>query len=222
MRTKLAAILAVITATAASLSLALGAGTATAAPSVAIGGGSGILLPLDQTDDLACTVTTIGHDGGGRLIGLTAGHCGDRGRAVFAEYKPGAGQIGTVRYVNNNLDYAVIDFDASKVIPLRTVNGVTIAGINTNQPGFPSIACKTGRSTGNTCGITWFSDGVSHYTQMCVDHGDSGSPVVVGNQLVGMVNAFYFVGCYGPETGTNIGPMLNDMGAHGIRGFRVA
>jgi hypothetical protein len=222
MRTKLSAVLAVVAAIAASVSLAFGVGTASAAPSVAIGGGSGILLPLDQTDDLACTLTTIGHDSGGRLIGLTAGHCGDAGHAVFAEYKPGAGRIGTVRYANNNLDYAVIDFDKSKVNPLRTVGGITIAGINANQPQFPAIACKTGRSTGNTCGVTWFSDGVAHYTQMCVDHGDSGSPVVVGNQLIGMVNAFYFVGCFGPETGTNIGPILGDMGAHGIRGYHVA
>ena len=93
---------------------------------------------------------------------------------------------------------AIIDLNPAKVVPLRSVRGVTIRTIDTRPIGFPTIACKQGRTTGNTCGITWFSDGNVHLSQMCVIEGDSGSPVVVGDRLVGMVNAYYFVGCIGP------------------------
>ena len=109
------------------------------------------------------------------------------------------------------------------MVPLRTVRGVTIRGIDTRPLAFPTIACKEGRTTGNTCGIAWFSDGGVHLSQLCVIEGDSGSPVVVGNRLVGMVNAYYFVGCFGPETGTNIKPILDrvaSLPAYG--GFRLA
>ena len=63
----------------AALVLALGLGfivssNAVAAPTP-MGGGSGIIID----NQLVCTLTTIGHDNGGRLVGITAGHCGGPG-----------------------------------------------------------------------------------------------------------------------------------------------
>ena len=60
-----------------------------------------------------------------------------------------------------------------------------------------------------------------HFSQICVIEGDSGSPVVVGDRLVGMVNAYYFVGCIGPETGTNIGPVLDYVKSTRYKGFSL-
>lgn len=204
---KLTVLLAVLATTALT---GWGAGSAVAAPApIHIGGGSGILVLQGGNSASACTLTAIGRSNvGNKLIGLTAGHCGKRGQRVLSETFQDRGQAGTITYTADDLDLAVIEFDESRVRPLRKVHGVTINGVNTRPVGFPDILCKQGRTTGHTCGITWFSDGPSHFSQMCVVEGDSGGPVVVGDRLVGMVNAYYFFSCVGPETGTNIGPIL--------------
>ena len=55
---------------------------------------------------------------------------------------------------NDNLDYAVIKFDPAKVAPVANYNGFVIAGVGPD-PAFGQIACKQGRTTGNSCGVTW-------------------------------------------------------------------
>ncbi|WP_330184175.1 S1 family peptidase [Nocardia sp. NBC_01503] len=195
----------------------LGAGAANADPAPAvIGGGSGIIID----DMFECTVTTIGHDSAGRLVGLTAGHCGDPGAKVWAEKDRGAGQIGKFVYSNHDLDYAVIEFFGDRVIPVNHIGNVTITGLG-GPPNFPMIVCKEGRTTGNTCGLSWgdvFASNVETWSQMCVVEGDSGAPVVVGTTLVGMVNAYLALACFGPEVGTNMSSIMADLNAHGGAG----
>ncbi|RJO76953.1 serine protease [Nocardia panacis] len=190
----------------------LGTGTAQAAGPV-IGGGSGIVID----NQFECTVTTVGYDGAGRLVGLTAGHCGEAGSLVTAEANRGAGVIGRFAYANHDLDYAVIQFDPDRITPVNTVGRVTITGLGAPAQ-FPQIVCKEGRTTGNTCGISWgdvFQSNVETWSQMCVVEGDSGAPVVVGTTLVGMVNAYLAVACFGPEVGTNMSAILGDINARG-------
>ncbi|MBT0565446.1 serine protease [Williamsia sp. CHRR-6] len=215
---KTAALLATVLSTVLML---WGAGTASAAPSVFVGGGSGIVILQSGDQGEACTLTTIGKDSSNRLIGLTAGHCGNVGQLVFSERYANRGPIGRIIVSNNPLDFAVIAFDAAKVAPVRSVGGVTIRSIQTAAPQFPAVLCKTGRTTGRTCGVTFFSDNANHYSAICVAEGDSGSPVVIGDRLVGMVNAYFFTACIGPETGSNIGPILAAMKAAGVQGYRV-
>lgn len=190
---------------------AVGTGSAAPGPAV-LGGGSGIVI----NDELLCTVTTIGHDNAGRLIGLTAGHCGDAGSTVAAEYQPQSGVVGTIVKSNPNLDYAVIEFNPAKVAPTNTVGGVTITGIGA-PAFFPQIACKEGRTTGNTCGIVYgdILQSQETWTQTCVVEGDSGAPVVVGTTLVAMVNAYLGFACIGPQIGTNISAIIHDMNVSG-------
>ncbi|GAA1889783.1 MAG: serine protease [Williamsia herbipolensis] len=214
---KLAALLAVV---AAALLSMVGAGTASAAPNIPLGGGSGIIILKSGNSGDACTLTTIGNDSAGRLVGLTAGHCGGVGQTVYSERFGNLGPAGRIIVSNNDLDFDVIQFDRAKVIPLRTVGNVTIRSIQTAAPQFPSVLCKTGRTTGSTCGVTFFSDNVSHFSAVCVAEGDSGSPVVIGDRLIGMVNAYYFTACIGPETGSNIGPILAAMSRAGVNNFR--
>ncbi|MCX6471230.1 hypothetical protein [Williamsia herbipolensis] len=215
---KLAALLAV--AAAATMLMVAGAGTASAKPDIFLGGGSGIVILKGGNDGSACTLTTIGRDSAGRLVGLTAGHCGTVGQPVYSEAFPSRGQAGRIIVSNTPLDFDVIQFDANRVVPLRSVGGVTIRSISTAAPQFPSVLCKTGRTTGRTCGVTFFSDNQSHFSAVCVAEGDSGSPVVVGDRLIGMVNAYYFTACIGPETGSNIGPILNAMARSGVNNYR--
>ncbi|WP_280307942.1 serine protease [Nocardia abscessus] len=200
-----------------------GAGAAVGVPQLPpppIGGGSGIVI-----DDLAeCTLTTIGYDASGRLVGLTAGHCGEPGARVVSVTYPSYGVLGRFVYADRELDYGIIEFDAARVDPTRDVGGFFIDGLGAPAQ-FPDVVCKKGRTTGRTCGVAWgdmMGDSRDTWTQMCVLKGDSGAPVVIGSTLVGMVNAYLGMGCLGPEVGTDINAILTDIDARGDigAGFR--
>ncbi|MGN5237026.1 MULTISPECIES: serine protease [unclassified Rhodococcus (in: high G+C Gram-positive bacteria)] len=210
--------LAVVFATAIAL-VGSGAAVATAAPSVVLGGGSGITLGNGDESMYDCTLTTIGHDAAGRLVGLTAAHCGDPGMTVKSEHNMGAGTLGHIVSTNETLDYAVIEFYGDRVTPVNRIGNVTITGLGT-PAGFPNIACKEGRTTGNTCGIVWGDvfGAQETWTQVCVIEGDSGAPLVVGTTLVAMVNAYLLAPCVGPEVGTNIDVIMADINARGGAG----
>ncbi|NLG55137.1 MAG: serine protease [Rhodococcus sp.] len=183
-------------------------GNAAAAPVAALGGGSGIVVD----NQLVCTITTIGHDNAGRLVGLTAAHCGNQGSTVVPEYLRDAGVVGHFAVVNHALDYAVIHFDRAKVHPINHVGNVTITHIGP-PAGFPQVGCKEGRTTGHTCGVVWGDvlQTQETWTQACVIEGDSGAPMVVGTTLVAMVNAYFMFPCVGPELGTNIDLIMHDI-----------
>ncbi len=186
---------------------------AVAAPSQAVlGGGSGIIVG----GTAACTLTTIGHDAAGRLVGLTAGHCGAPGAAIVPEFAWDDTPVGTLVAVYPGIDVGVIEFDPALVTPVNSVGGITITDTGHPLP-FPGIACKDGRTTGVTCGVTWLTDTTRHetWTQICVMEGDSGAPVVAGTTLVGMVNAYLQVPCLSPTVGTDIDAALATIDAHG-------
>ena len=155
---------------------------------IPIGGGAGIAI----NGDTMCTLTTIGGDSAGDLIGLTSAHCGGPGATVAAEGSENAGILGTMVSGNDNLDYAVIKFDPAKVTPVANYNGFIINGIGPD-PAFGEIACKQGRTTGNSCGVTWGpgQDPGTIVMQVCGQPGDSGAPVTVNNQLVGMIHGAF-------------------------------
>ena len=155
---------------------------------VPMGGGAGIVI----NGDTMCTLTTIGGDAAGELIGFTSAHCGGPGAQVAAEGAEKAGVLGTMVSGNDNLDYAVIKFDPAKVTPVANYNGFLISGIGPD-PAFGQIACKQGRTTGNSCGVTWGpgQDPGTIVMQVCGQPGDSGAPVTVNNLLVGMIHGAF-------------------------------
>lgn len=163
------------------------AGTAAADP-VTLGGGSGIVID----GDAYCTLTTIGHDSRGDLVGFTSAHCGGPGAIVAAEGAEDQGPVGEMVAGNDSLDYAVIRFDPAKVTPTNNVEGFVIDGLGPD-PTFGEIACKLGRTTGYSCGVTWGpgNDPGTIVNQVCGQPGDSGAPVTVNNKLVGMIHGAY-------------------------------
>lgn len=180
---------------AASMCAALGmslllAGPAAAAP-VTLGGGSGIVVDGDSY----CTLTAIGTDDRGDLVGFTSAHCGGPGAVVAAEGAEGAGPVGTMVAGNDALDYAVIRFDPAKVTPTNNVKGFIINGL-APDPAFGDVACKLGRTTGYSCGVTWGpgQDPGTIVNQVCGQPGDSGAPVTVNNKLVGMLHGAFTEG----------------------------
>jgi hypothetical protein len=153
-----------------------------------MGGGAGIVI----NGDTMCTLTTIGIDSANELIGFTSAHCGSPGAQVAAEGAENRGALGVMVGGNDTLDYAVIQFDPTKVIPVANYNGFVINGIGPD-PNFGDVACKQGRTTGNSCGVTW-GMGQTPGTivmQVCGRPGDSGAPVTVNNLLVGMIHGAF-------------------------------
>ena len=58
---------------------------------------------------------------------------------------------------------------------------------------FGDVACKLGRTTGYSCGVTW-GPGEQRGTivnQVCGQPGDSGAPVTVNNFIVLALNGYY-------------------------------
>ena len=187
---------------------------------VALGGGSGIVVE----GDTLCTLTTIGTDDRGNLIGFTSAHCGGPGARVAAEGAEEAGVLGTMVAGNEGLDYAVIQFDPHKVQPVDTVNGFLIDGV-APDPVFGQVACKLGRTTGYSCGVTW-GPGDKPGTilnQVCGQPGDSGAPVTVDNHLVGMIHGAFsedlptcivkFVPLHTPAVTISMNSVLSDINA---------
>jgi hypothetical protein len=155
---------------------------------IPLGGGAGIIV----NNDALCTLTTIGTDPKGDLIGFTSAHCGGPGAVVAVENAKNLGNVGTMVSGSDGLDYAVIQFDKTKVVPQANFGGFSINGIGPD-PASGQVACKQGRTTGNSCGVTWGpgQDPGTILMQVCGQPGDSGAPVTVNDQLVGMIHGAF-------------------------------
>ena len=185
---------------------------------VPMGGGAGTVV----NGDTYCTLTSIGTDNTGELIGFTSAHCGGPGAQVASEDQPADGVIGTMVAGNDNLDYAVIRFDPAKVQPVSNYKGFVIDGIGPD-PTFGEVACKLGRTTGYSCGVTWGpgQDPGTIVNQVCGQPGDSGAPVTVNNKLVGMIHGAFsedlptcvvkFIPLHTPAVTMSINAILGDI-----------
>ena len=204
-------------------------GVAAAAGRVVMGGGAGIVID----GDTFCTLTTIGNDNQGNLVGFTSAHCGGPGAQVAAEANPAAGTLGAMVAGNDKLDYAVIKFDPDKVVPVDNYDNFLISGVGPD-PTFGQIACKLGRTTGYSCGVTW-GPGEQPGTilnQVCGQPGDSGAPVTVGNQLVGMIHGAFsndlptcvikYIPLHTPAVTESMNAVLTDVNARGRPGSGFA
>jgi hypothetical protein len=184
---RLLRIAAVVTMTSVGLA-GLRGGPAAADDRIPLGGGAGIVV----NGDALCTLTAIGNDSKGELIGFTSAHCGGPGAVVAVEAAKDRGTVGKMVAGNDNLDYAVIQFDPALVAPVANFGGFAINGIGPD-PAFGQVACKQGRTTGNSCGVTWGpgQDPGTIVMQVCGQPGDSGGPVTVNNLLVGMIHGAF-------------------------------
>ncbi|MGV0625961.1 serine protease [Mycolicibacter minnesotensis] len=117
----------------AAVMAATGLPAASAADKILLGGGAGILLH----DEALCTLTTIGYDGSGQLVGFTAAHCGGPGSPVVVEGAEDYGVVGTVVAADEGLDYAVVEFDTAKISPIADYEGFGIFGLGSLDPVEP-------------------------------------------------------------------------------------
>ncbi|MBS9536221.1 serine protease [Mycobacterium sp. M1] len=163
--------------------------TAWADEKVSLGGGAGILV-----GDNHCTLTTVGHDNTGELVGFTSSHCGGPGAPVIAEgTDTTVGTVVAAKGVNGDLVYEVIKLDSAKVIPLANFSGFAINGIGP-EPQYSQPACQQGAVTGFTCGTIGGRTGdprVVNVDRLPFQSGDDGAPVTVDGFLVGMASNGY-------------------------------
>lgn len=159
------------------------AGVAAADGAVLVGGGAAITV----NGDTPCTLTTIGTDHAGDVVGLTSASCGGPGSPVAAGWAPGT--LGTIATTDDGLDYAVITFDKAAVTPIPDFAGFPINGIGPDAaPG--QWACKNSQDSGVICKSVSFFPGADPDTTLlhiCGDVDDAGAPVTVNGLLVGMI-----------------------------------
>jgi hypothetical protein len=183
-----------------------------------LGGGAGIIV-----DGTYCTLTIIGHDKTGDLVGFTAAHCGGPGAQVVAEGSEDHGPLGTVAAANDApLDYSVIKFDPAKVTPIPDFAGFVISGIG-DAPAYRQPACKLGAATGYFCsGFVSIPGRGRHSTFNALWlPGDDGGPIVTDGLLIAMMTGGWVIpGFPGmadlPETHTTLfAAILDDVNTTG-------
>lgn len=208
---------------------ALFAGSAQAAPQAAVGGGTAIVFG----GKAACTMTAVGRDRSGTLVGLSAAHCAKGGHTITAQNRRSVGVIGRVALISRAGDYAVIRLDPSRVRAVRSVGQARITGIGA-MPAFGTTVCKMGRTTGFTCGPVLDAGRPLSTGYVCAGPGDSGAPVLHGTRLVGMLNGGEIIGgvaiacpfagfpVHSPMVATRITSILAALNRHGQigAGFR--
>lgn len=150
-----------------------------AAAMVILGGGAAIVVDGNSY----CTLTTIGRDRAGDLVGFTGAACGGPGAAVAV-----AGTdtiVGTVVAVNGDLRYAVIKFDLPNLLPVSDYVGTVIKGIGPD-PQFDAVVCKYGPANPGICGHIRLTEFPLMMMGGQYDAGDLGAPVTMDGLLVGL------------------------------------
>lgn len=147
-----------------------------ARPAVLVGPSTPLLV-----GDSLCTAAVAGHDRHGNTVAVTAGHCGRPGTPVVSGDDPSRQVIGTVARVGTQDDGVVLLNDRARVT--RSYNAATVRHLG----GDASQVCKTGITTGTSCGpaVRFGNDLAVH---LCAAHGDSGAPVYADDRLVGVLS----------------------------------
>lgn len=194
------------------------------------------------TDGSYCTLNWI-YDGTGSRAGTvyagTAAHCVESTGDVVSLSSGALGdavqKIGTVAYMNEKLDYALIRLYSSvesQVDPAMAGHPAIPTGVaTTSETNVGDICQFSGHGVGfhvleptqqERIGVLVSNDGTQHYCDGAVTPGDSGGPVgdvTADNQALGIVNT---VGVYTDgelpavgEGGLSLQALLADARAHG-------
>jgi len=88
---------------------------------------------------------------------------------------------------DDELDYAVIKFDPTKVNPVANFNGFAINGVGA-PPRFGQWVCEQRSATGNQCSYITMSNQNPAFIHVhgCRNPDDQGAPVASGDVLTGM------------------------------------
>ncbi len=130
-----------------------------------------------------CTATVAGYDAAANAVAITAGHCGVPGDEVRSGDDPDGTVIGTFVRGGAQDNGIILLNDSAQVTD--TYNAVTVSSLG---GAAPSTVCKTGITTGTSCGPSVVQLGDDLATHLCAAHGDSGAPVYAGDRLIGVLS----------------------------------
>lgn len=171
-----------------ALAFLFGAGLPAAPPAAAMvimGGGTAIVV--DGVNH--CTLTTIGRDRAGDVVGFTAAKCGGPGATVAIAGSNAT--VGTVVAANSELQYAVMKFNVPDIIAVSDYAGFAINGIGPD-PEWRRPTCKFGPVSGQYCNaITIVGPGPRMSMAGPIQEGEFGAPVTADGLLVGMAYGGY-------------------------------
>ena len=150
-------------------------------PGYAMGPGTAIVVD----GSAACTPAVAGYDKAGRLIGLTAGHCGNGIQGGLESRRSGV--VGMIVVKNKQVDLSVINFNKAAVRPVRTVGGHRHR--DRAAPAAGQRVCKVGPHH-----RLFVRSGDGEQRPQLRDPqlrlrrpGDSGGPVIANGKLVGIL-----------------------------------
>jgi streptogrisin D len=165
-------------------------------------GGEAIRTPSGSR----CTSAFNTRSGSGTIYTLTAGHCTNISSSWLAQ--------GTTLGTRAASSFPGDDFGAIRVtnLALNPVGEVLNRGaaldiVGSSQVPVGSSVCKTGSTTGTTCGVVQQYNVTVNYpqgtvrqltrTNVCTQPGDSGGPLFAGNRAQAIVSGGTTGGCSG-------------------------
>ncbi|WP_158888576.1 S1 family peptidase [Amycolatopsis anabasis] len=125
---------------------------------------------------------------------VTAGHCAQIGNSIAGFNRVAMGSFGTYRFPGS--DYARANTNSNWTPRGVINNGTRVAG--STEAAVGASACKSGSTTGWTCGTIQAKNQTVRYAEGTVygmtktnirsDSGDSGGSVIAGNQAQGLLS----------------------------------
>ncbi|MGW6375952.1 Ig-like domain repeat protein [Rhodococcus sp. NPDC055112] len=173
-----------------------------------------------ETDSDPCSFGFNGTDGDGNAVSITAGHCDQHrenagGWRATKVRKAGTyvGEFAKALY-GNGPDYGWIKIDGSvarrfqnNLVSTHGGDPVRITGTADAVIGAP--ACKSGETTGWTCGPITAVDPRGFTAKVCVIPGDSGGAIVSGTKAIGITTGTNAWECEGVPNKELYGTPIN-------------
>lgn len=194
-------------------------------------------MAIDSLDRVTCTGGLIAKSTDGGLFMVTAGHC--LTASVSPWFGPGGGLVGpaTSGYFPGD-DFGLIRISNVTPYPLTRLSawgtGTVLVGATADVAVGTSV-CKTGRTTGLTCGTVLAKNATWHYhqgvvygiieTDLCVGSGDSGSALLstrtgYGSRsrhgAFGILSGDNSIGCDQPGYRSGFQPLPEVMSFYGL------
>ena len=154
---------------------------------------------VEMSNGYICSLGFNGYDSSGRSIFLTAGHCG----AGYPTFSHNGSYIGGTRaYTFPGHDYSFVNIDNPGAWAPQPVvneyNGYGVYVYGSSQAAVGSSVCKSGRTTGCTCGTIQAYNVTVNYPEgtvygltqanACTEGGDSGGSWMNGNYAQGLTS----------------------------------
>jgi len=168
---------------------------------------------LENGEAYVCSVGFTARDGSGRNAMVSAGHCVVN-NSGFTFKGSALGTVIGAKFPGNDYSAFRLDSSVTPTASVSTWNGSTVAVSGSQESAVGAQVCKSGRTTGWTCGTissknqtVRYDDGsvinglVQH--SACVEGGDSGGSNVSGSQAQGVTSgaSTYSNGSCGSKVG---------------------